>query len=55
MGVDIHNDEALKDKLEDQVAQLKQIIGLEKRVKLSHAEPISVTELDAMRLNQVSF
>ena len=34
MGVDIHNDEALKDKLEDQVAQLKQIIGLEKTLDM---------------------
>lgn len=45
----------LKDALLLKIEKLKQVLGIEKRVKNAAIENMSITELDAMPLNSNSF
>ena len=45
----------LKEALTEKIAKLKQVLGLEKRIKHASIEGTSVTQLDAMPLNANSF
>ena len=54
-GVTDKNPEKLREALTVKIGKLKQVLGLEKRVKSSNLEAMSVTELDALPLNVNSF
>jgi hypothetical protein len=45
----------LKDALVSKIDRLKQVLGIEKRVKNAAIETISVNELDALPLNSNSY